>query len=85
MKWLIVVIFSGILPNGNLETFVFTKPSFDTVEECIIAANNPAEVPKYVRRLFFEYGGRVKDIQKIVCAQEDTIKEVIKKSQGEDI
>ena len=85
MKWLIVVVFSGILPNGNVDTYIFTDPSFNTVEECIAAANDPNEIPKYVRRLFFEYGSRARNIQKIVCAQQDDIIEVIEKSRGEEI
>jgi hypothetical protein len=29
MKWLIVVVFANLAPNGDKEMFVFTNPTFD--------------------------------------------------------
>ena len=54
MKWLVVVIFSGVLQNGTMETFVFTNPKFNTVEECIVYANNPPDIRNMVRRIYAE-------------------------------
>ena len=84
MEWMLVVIFSGVVSNGMLDTFIFTKPTFKTVNECILAANNRNEIPKYIKRLYDEYG-EFKEIQKIVCAEKKQIMEIIEKSKGQNI
>ena len=83
MKWLVVVIFSGVLQNGTMETFVFTNPRFNTVEECIVYANNPSDIRNMVRRIYAEYN-EIKDIHKVVCSTEKQIIEVLRLSVGED-
>tara|TARA_B000000557_G_scaffold216015_1_gene182807 strand:- start:940 stop:1194 length:255 start_codon:yes stop_codon:yes gene_type:complete len=83
MKWLVVVIFSGVLQNGTMETFVFTNPRFNTVEECIVYANNPPDIRNMVRRIYAEYN-EIKDIHKVVCSTEKQIIEVLRLSVGED-
>ena len=83
MKWLVVVIFSGVLQNGTMETFVFTNPRFNTVEECILYANNPPDIQNMVRRIYAEYN-EIKDIHKVVCSTEKQIIEVLRLSVGED-
>ncbi len=72
MKWLMVVLFATI--HGDF--YIFTNPTFDSREECIVAAMNPEEQKKYVRKLIIEYG-KVMPIHGINCLQQDEIKRII--------
>ena len=47
--WLMVVIFAGIDLNGYQEAYVFKDPHFYSLNECVLAANDPNEIPKYAR------------------------------------
>lgn len=71
-KWFMVVIFSGIT-NGHQDSYVFVDPHYDTVNECIAAANDPKQIPKFAKQLVEAYG-KMKEIQKVVCATGEEIK-----------
>ena len=72
--WLMVVIFAGVSFDGYQEAYVFKDPHFHSLNECVIAANDPKRIPEFAYKLVQEYG-RPMDIQKIVCAsQEEVIK-----------
>ena len=70
--WLMVVIFAGIDLNGYQEAYVFKDPHFHSLNECVLAANNPNEIPKYAKKLVTEYG-KMMQIQKVVCASQDEV------------
>ena len=75
MNWLIVVFFVGIDADGMQETYVFSKPTFETKNECIRAANDPNQIQMFVKKLVFDVGN--KHIDKVVCSTEDQIKNAI--------
>jgi len=70
--WLMVVIFAGVYADGTQEAYVFRDPHFHSVNECINAANDPKEIPKYAKKLVTEYG-KMMEIQKVVCASQDEV------------
>jgi|ETNmetMinimDraft_21_1059911.scaffolds.fasta_scaffold12153_4 hypothetical protein len=84
MDYLIVIIFSTLLPNGMKDMYVFERPSFETVEECINGANDPVLIKKMTAKLYMEYG-RAKDIERVICSTEKKIVEVLEQSKGTDI
>ena len=77
-KWFMVVIFSGIT-NGHQDSYVFVDPNYNTVNECISAANDPKEIPKFAKQLVEAYG-EMKDIQKVICATGYEIKATLKQT-----
>ncbi len=64
--------------------YVFERPSFETVEECINGANDPVLIKKMTAKLYMEYG-RAKDIERVICSTEKKIVEVLEQSKGTDI
>lgn len=83
MDYLIVIIFSTLLPNGMKDMYVFERPSFSTVEECINGANDPVLIKKMTAKLYIEYG-RAKAIERVICSTQEKIVEVLKQSKGID-
>lgn len=77
MKWLIVVVFQTI--TGDV--YIFTDPTFDTREECMISVMNPDDQQRYVAQLTHEYG-KVMPILAVNCLQEDTIKKILSKNSA---
>ena len=66
--WFIVVSFLSFNADGSQNLFVFTDPTFENFEKCQEEVLNPIEQPKYIQRLFFEYGGRLPGrIEKVSC------------------
>ena len=85
MTWLIVVLFATIGTDGKLDAYVFTEPSFVTKEECMRGALEPDNIKKFVAKLvseglFVDDNGQLQPIDKVLCAQEDKVKEVILES-----
>ena len=88
MKWLLVVLWSVVGSDGNVDAYVFTTPTFDSKEQCVREARNPAEIKKYISKLVAEgmfinkETGQMQPIDKVVCAQADKVMAVIRDSQG---
>ena len=80
MDWLIVVFFMGVYPDGTMDSYIFERPSFQTKEECVIAANDPDKIRIFVQKIISDIG--YKDIYKVVCSTENRIKEVLELSKG---
>ncbi len=90
MKWVLVVLWSIVGSDGNVDAYVFTQPMFESKEECVQNALDPNEIKKYINRLVIEgmfinkETGQIQPIHKVVCAEADKVLEVIKNSQGQD-
>ena len=76
MTWLIVVLFATIGTDGKLDAYVFTEPSFVTKEACMRGALEPNNI----EGLFVDDNCQLQPIEKVLCAQEDKVKEVIMES-----
>ena len=80
MKWLIVVFFVGVYSDGTQDTYVFQKPFFDSLEECMSAATDKQQIGGFVRQILIDVG--YKDIHKVVCTTENKIKAAIELTHG---
>tara|TARA_B100000575_G_C22581476_1_gene366492 strand:- start:56 stop:319 length:264 start_codon:yes stop_codon:yes gene_type:complete len=65
MKWLVIVIFAGLSPQGDKDLYVFTNPTFDTQLQCQADITDPAVVPILVKKVIQDNGYR--KIEKVVC------------------
>ena len=72
MTWLIVVLFQTM--TGDV--YIFTDPTFETREECMISIMNPDDQKKYVAQLTHEYG-KVMPILAVNCLEEDQINKIL--------
>ena len=80
MKRLIVVFFVGVYSDGTQDTYVFQKPSFESLEACMNAATDKQQIGKFVQQILIDVG--YKDIHKVVCTTENKIKAAIKLTHG---
>ena len=58
MDWLIVVFFMGVYPDGTMDSYIFERPSFQTKEECVIAANDPDKIRIFVQKIISDRLGQ---------------------------
>ena len=65
MKWLVVVVFAGLSPEGDKDLYVFTNPTFDTQIQCQADISDPAVVPILVKKVVKDNGPR--PIEKVMC------------------
>lgn len=79
MKWFIVVFFMQ-----DYGSFIFFKPQFESAETCLASATNPNDIAVYGARIIMEYG-RPLPVDRVVCANEDVIKEMMTGSKSERI
>jgi hypothetical protein len=83
MKWLIVVVFANLAPNGDKELFVFTNPTFDDPIVCQSDISNPQVIPLLVQKIMEEEGPR--PIERVLCLPEKSVKDMMnsyKKEKG---
>ena len=80
MKWLVVVMFATM--EGDV--YIFTDPSFDTREECTATLTQEQSVYNYTTKLFEEYG-KPMPVLAVNCLDQNTIKEILQKTQGQAI
>lgn len=83
MKWLIVVVFANLAPNGDKELFIFTNPTFDDPMVCQSDISNPEVIPLLVQKIIEEEGPR--PIERVLCLDEKSVKDMMnayKKEKG---
>jgi hypothetical protein len=73
--WFLIALMLGTSPTGQVDTFVWYKPQFETVDECLEFARSPVGVVAIRERLGQEFPGR--DLQNLYCIPEDKLKEFI--------
>ena len=72
MNWLIVVVFA----TGLGDLYVFTNPTFETRQECMMTVTDPYHIKNYTKKLTEEYG-QVMPIQFINCVEEQELKRIL--------
>tara|TARA_A100001035_G_scaffold262179_1_gene241762 strand:- start:322 stop:582 length:261 start_codon:yes stop_codon:yes gene_type:complete len=77
MKWLVVVVFAGLSPEGDKDLYVFTNPTFETEVQCQADITDPAVVPILVNKVIQDNGYR--KIEKVVCMLDNDLKELFQK------
>jgi|TARA_B100000123_G_scaffold37137_1_gene24447 hypothetical protein len=81
MKWLVVVVFAGLSPEGDKDLYVFTNPTFETEVQCQADITDPAVVPILVNKVIQDNGYR--KIEKVVCMLDNELKELFQKFKKE--
>lgn len=57
--------------NGDIDIYMFTDPTFNSVEECLVyAQNNPGPI---IGKLSQEFNGA--PLKNLLCVSEDKLKE----------
>ena len=74
MKWFLIIFFTA----GH--QFVFYKPTFDSVDECVWSANYPPHIAVYGSRLMKEYGSP-QEIERVACIDEDNLKKFLEENK----
>lgn len=84
MKWLVIVIFAGVTPDGNKDLYVFTNPTFETQVQCQSDISNPEVIPILVKKVIEDNGP--KKIERVVCMLDTEFKKLLesfpKKEKG---
>lgn len=74
--WFFVVIF---MDWEEYPLYMFTKPTYETFEECMESGKDPVMIQQYVVRLLLEFGRPV-PIKGFVCVDEDKANELLGKT-----
>ena len=80
MKWFIVALMATIQPDMSRDVFVFYKPTFDDVKECV------AHVQKYPQPLMWKLAQEFPNdkLDRILCVPEENVREIIQQSIPKD-
>ena len=73
MKWLVLVLMLGTYGDGSKDTFLYFKPTFETVEQCQEYVYRNAQVIR--RDMTIKYQGR--SIDTVYCIREDKLPKVL--------
>ena len=79
MKWLIVVIFAGLSPEGDKDLYVFTNPTFDNPVVCQSDISNPDVVPILVKKVVKDNGPR--PIERVMCMLDTDLIQILETYQ----
>ena len=79
MKWLVIVIFAGLSPQGDKDLYVFTNPTFDTQLQCQADITDPAVVPILVNKVIQDNGYR--KIERVMCMLDNDLIDIMKTYQ----
>tara|TARA_B100001287_G_scaffold136957_1_gene115273 strand:+ start:3442 stop:3684 length:243 start_codon:yes stop_codon:yes gene_type:complete len=80
MNWLIVVLFA----TGLGDMYIFTEPTFETRQECMLTLTDPYHIRNYTRKLASEYDEPM-PIELINCIEEETLKRILNNASGGSI
>lgn len=80
MNWLVVVIFSGVV-GGYQDLYILQEPNFVSREECRTKLGTEQLKVALTKQLTKEYTA-YKPIERIVCATQKQIQEVLNDSYG---
>jgi len=82
MKWLVVVVFAGLTPQGDKDLYVFINPTFETQVQCQADITDPAVVPTLVRKVIQDNGPR--PIEKVMCILDTDLKQIMETYQKKE-
>lgn len=73
MKWLLVIFMMSIHPNGEHDFYVYSQPSFETVEDCQrYTEYNYAEITQHMQEVFGNLA-----IENAFCMTERKLNEIL--------
>ena len=79
MKWLVVVVFAGLTPQGDKDLYVFTNPTFETQVQCQSDITDPAVVPILVNKVIQDNGYR--KIERVMCMLDNDLIDILETYQ----
>lgn len=82
MKWLVVVVFAGLSPQGDKDLYVFTNPTFETQVQCQADITDPAVVPILVNKVIQDNGYR--KIERVMCMLDNDLIDIMKSYQEKE-
>ena len=82
MKWLVVVVFAGLTPQGDKDLYVFTNPTFETQVQCQADITDPAVVPILVNKVIQDNGYR--KIERVMCMLDNDLIDIMKSYQEKE-
>ena len=74
MKWFVFVMFVVNQPNDP-NAYLFTTPSFDSLQQCQLSVTDLNQVPMYADKLAREFNG-APTIKSISCINEETVRQI---------
>lgn len=74
----VLVLFANIHPvDGFRDVYLFTEPEFKTQKLCMESILNKQEIRIYINSMLRRYKGKLPgEIDKVVCANKELIKEL---------
>lgn len=82
MKWLVVVVFAGLSPQGDKDLYVFTNPTFETQIQCQADITDPAVVPILVNKVIQDNGYR--KIERVMCMLDNDLIDIMESYQKKE-
>jgi|14BtaG_2_1085337.scaffolds.fasta_scaffold00039_47 hypothetical protein len=80
MKWFILVLFFN---QGD--PYIFTKPTFDSEDQCIGSITDPQFYPTLVEKLIQDYEGRMEKIEHVFCIDKNQLKILLEYRNTQDV
>lgn len=77
MKWFLVAIMTVIYSGDEKNVYVFTKPAFDTVEQCKTYVQQNGE--SITKHLFLQFGPK-DQMDRLLCVQEEKLKKFLEEA-----
>ena len=74
MKWFVFVMFVVNQPSDP-NAYLFTTPSFDSLQQCQLSVSDLNQIPIYADKLAREFNG-APTIKSISCINEETVKRI---------
>jgi len=75
IEWVVLVLFLGV-PDGSPDMYLFTDPSFTTIQECNQSMLEPESVEAYTKKIVMEFQ-EFKEIKSIQCVNKELILKAI--------
>lgn len=79
MTWFIYIIMIGMYSDGTQDTYLYTEPTFGTLEECQQYVYNNSNVIR--QDMMMEFNG--KQIEKVFCIEQEKFKKFLESQQGQ--
>jgi len=79
--WLVYVIMLGMYSDSTQDTYLYTNPTHNSLEECQAWVYNNANVLRM--DMAVEFNG--KPIEKIFCVEQESFKKFLESQQGDQV
>ena len=80
MKWFILVLFFN---QGD--PYVFTKPTFDSEDQCVGSITDPQFFPTLVEKLIQDYEGQMNKIEHVFCIDKNQLKILLEYRKTQEV